>query len=390
MPLVASAGTVLGELALGFPDGREPTGDERALIDALAGQAAQALERARLLRDAERARSRAELLATVLTELEAVPGTARRRARLIDVLVPRIADHATLAPAPRPPAPAPPGPWRRLDVELGAGGDPSRPLVLTLELRERDRRPYDAGDLAFIRQLASRAALALEAARLLEAEHATAVELQRALLPDAVVVHPRVTIVGRYRPGDDQLEVGGDWFETVALPDGRIGLGVGDVVGKGLRAAAVMGRLRTVVAALAPRFPRPGELLAQLEAFAETVPEAQYSTACYAVLDPATGALHHASAGHPPMLVLEPGGGHRMLSDGRSWPLCTIAPEIRDEAVTTLAPGATVRSDQMNEARGLDQSISLEVRLASSSSASNRVAMRLAFAEQPASLSSSA
>jgi serine phosphatase RsbU (regulator of sigma subunit)/integral membrane sensor domain MASE1 len=354
LPLVAASGAVLGELALALPDGRAPSADDEALMTALAAQAAQALERARLLRDADRARIRAELLTTVLTELEAVPGAGRRARRLVELLVPRVADHATIDPGRRPAAPAPPGPWRHLEVELGASGDPARPLVLTLELRDEARRPYDAGDLAFVRQLASRASLALEGARLLEVEHAIAVELQRALLPDAVVDHPRVAVVGRYRPGDDRLEVGGDWFETVELPNGRIGIGAGDVVGKGLRAAAVMGRLRTVVAALAPRCPHPGVLLTQLEAFAETVPEAQYSTACFAVLDPETGDLRHASAGHPPMLVLEPGGAHRVLEDGRSWPLCTVAASARAEAATTLATGATLLlySDGLVERRG--------------------------------------
>jgi hypothetical protein len=98
-------------------------------------------------------------------------------------------------------------------------------------------------------------------------EHDVAVSLQRALLPRQLVGDRDVALAATYRPSDQRLEVGGDWYETLALPGDRIGVAVGDVVGHGLEAAAAMGQLRTAVAALGPDCASPVDLLDQLDEF---------------------------------------------------------------------------------------------------------------------------
>jgi serine phosphatase RsbU (regulator of sigma subunit)/integral membrane sensor domain MASE1 len=174
-------------------------------------------------------------------------------------------------------------------------------------------------------------------------EHGVAMRLQRALLPERLVESPLLSLAAIYRPSDERLEVGGDWYETLALQDGRIGMAVGDVVGHGLEAAAAMGQLRTAVAALGPDCASPVELLEQLDEFAAQGSSAmRYSTACFLVLDPATGVLQHASAGHPPLLLVDPRGSCRFLWEGRSWPLCAAPGARGAHGTAVLEPGTTL------------------------------------------------
>jgi serine phosphatase RsbU (regulator of sigma subunit) len=180
------------------------------------------------------------------------------------------------------------------------------------------------------------------------------VSLQRALLPERLVEHPLVAVAALYHPSDERLEVGGDWYETLALPGHRVGVAVGDVVGHGLEAAAAMGQLRTAVAALAPDCASPVDLLEQLDHFAHKSEAMSYSTACYAALDPATGVLEYASAGHPPILLIDPRGASRFLKGGLSWPLCAISRVREPHGTAVLEPGATIvlYSDGLIERRG--------------------------------------
>jgi serine phosphatase RsbU (regulator of sigma subunit)/integral membrane sensor domain MASE1 len=193
-------------------------------------------------------------------------------------------------------------------------------------------------------------------------EHDVAVSLQRALLPERLVQRPDVAVAAIYRASDERLEVGGDWYETLTLPGDRIGVAVGDVVGHGLAAAAAMGQLRTAVAALAPDCASPTQLLEQLDDFAMRSSGMRFSTACYATLDPATGAVEHASAGHPPILLVDARGACRYLSEGVSWPLCA-ADDPRDRHGTlVLEPGATLilYSDGLVERRGVPIDVGLD------------------------------
>jgi hypothetical protein len=132
-------------------------------------------------------------------------------------------------------------------LPLVVGGAPIGAFGLVFE-KEHVVEPEDERLLATMTDLCAQA---LERARLYESEHRIALRLQRALLPDRVVQHPSVTIAARYEASSDTMEVGGDWYDTFELPDGRIGVAVGDVVGHGIEAAASMGRLRSAFAAFA-------------------------------------------------------------------------------------------------------------------------------------------
>jgi PAS domain S-box-containing protein len=161
-----------------------------------------------------------------------------------------------------------------------------------------------------------------EALRAREAEErGIAIGLQRALLPDALDLPQGISSAARYDAGSDALEVGGDWYDAFQLPDGRVAVTVGDVVGHGLPAAASMGQLRTALSALAERASSPGELLMQLDQFLVRTRATNFATVCYGLLDPASGVFEYASAGHPPMLVVSPTGATRWLDDGGSPPL---------------------------------------------------------------------
>jgi len=183
--------------------------------------------------------------------------------------------------------------------------------------------------------------VAEEALRAQEAEEREiAVGLQRALLPGHLVSAPRLALAARYEAGSDVLEVGGDWYDAFDLPDGRIGLTVGDVVGHGLIAAAAMGQLRTALAALAQETTSPGELLSRLDGFLARTRTTDFATVCYAILDPETGEVEYASAGHPPMLAVSPSRETAWLDGAQSPPLTGYGAALRQNGSATLAPGS--------------------------------------------------
>ena len=183
-----------------------------------------------------------------------------------------------------------------------------------------------------------------------------AVTLQRAVLgptalPAGFAVH--------YEPATGTLEVGGDWYDVVDLPDGTYGVVVGDVVGRGLAAAAVMGQLRSAGRALLLESRSPGHVLSALDRFAALVPGAAVSTVFCAVIDPREGTLRYSSAGHPPAIVVGADGAARFLDAAGSLPLAVVEDLDRPEADVVLAPGSTVLlyTDGLVERRdqGLDE-----------------------------------
>ena len=209
------------------------------------------------------------------------------------------------------------------------------------------------------RELATSAAvLATTRAQLAESEgrieRQIALRLQEALLPGRPMTYPQVSVAARYEAGSEALLVGGDWYDVIHLPDDRIGLTIGDVVGHGVEATAAMGRLRTAVAALASHTESPGELLTYLDRFATNTNGTSFATAAYAILEPSTGSLRYASAGHPPLLVVEADGSTRWLMGGRSAPIFNQGEQHRPEASTILSPESLVvgYTDGLIERRG--------------------------------------
>jgi serine phosphatase RsbU (regulator of sigma subunit)/anti-sigma regulatory factor (Ser/Thr protein kinase) len=187
--------------------------------------------------------------------------------------------------------------------------------------RESGGSPYAATDVALAEEIVARAALALDNVRLYDEARATAVALQRSLLPS---VQPRVTGVDsahRYLPGSRDLGVGGDWFDVIPLSCGRVAFVIGDVMGRGLRAAAAMGQLRTAVRMLAVLDPMPEDVLRHLDDLAQNTDEVQLATCVYAVFDPVGRSLSYATAGHPPPVLQAPDGSTELLPQPSGAPL---------------------------------------------------------------------
>ncbi|MFD4661473.1 SpoIIE family protein phosphatase [Kitasatospora sp. NPDC058444] len=180
-------------------------------------------------------------------------------------------------------------------------------------LRLPDRAPFDEGDAATFKELAARAALSLDNARLHRAESRVATTLQRSMIPTRPPQIPGVQIAHRYLPGDPKAEVGGDWFDAIQLPGSRVALVVGDVMGHGLHSAAAMGRFRTAMQTLAALDLPPGQLLRHLDNLAHKLGDDHLATCLYAVYDPINRTCELASAGHVPPVLVHPDGTGELL-----------------------------------------------------------------------------
>ncbi|AUG79042.1 hypothetical protein CFP65_4288 [Kitasatospora sp. MMS16-BH015] len=149
------------------------------------------------------------------------------------------------------------------------------------------------------------------ATRLREAERRqreAAVTLQRSLLPQKLEQPGDLRVAATYQPGGADAAVGGDWYDVIGLGGGRTALVIGDVMGRGMRAAAVMGQLRTAVRAYARLDLPPHEVLRLLDGLAMEIDANQIATCTYAIWDPTPGTLVYASAGHLPLLLRTPDG----------------------------------------------------------------------------------
>jgi serine/threonine-protein kinase RsbW len=211
------------------------------------------------------------------------------------------------------------------------------------------------------REVAARAAVALDNALLYERERDVSHALQLGLLGGGLPSFEGVVVTAAYRPGTATLEVGGDWYDAFPLESGAVALVVGDVVGHGLEAAVAMGQLRGAVSALA-QTAGPAVLLDRLDSFVEAVPSAATATLAFVELDRATGRIRYACAGHPPPLVVSPDGRVRFLWDGRSAPLGSMLGSARGEAVEHLVPGETLvlYTDGLVERRSAAIDVGLE------------------------------
>jgi serine phosphatase RsbU (regulator of sigma subunit) len=219
----------------------------------------------------------------------------------------------------------------------------------------------------FLEALAGQCALAVERAEMYEKEHTAAVTLQRSLLPGELPKVPGLELDAKYLP--KATNVGGDWYDVFRLPDRRLAVTVGDVMGKGLLAAAGMGRVRNALRALALTDPRPAAVLAGLDRlFTATEREEQVTTVTYLVIDPETGEGQAGNAGHPPTLLLTPDALPVLDSAEAGTPLGWASP--RRQHAFRLPPGSTAvfYSDGLveNRRRGLDAGLDELVRVAAS------------------------
>ena len=189
--------------------------------------------------------------------------------------------------------------------------------------RRAGLRPFDAYDTEIGMEFASRAAIYIDNARRYSRERATALTLQRSMLPTDLSAPCSVEVRHRYLPGSQLIEVGGDWYESITLPGARVALVVGDVAGHGVRAAVTMGRLRTAIQTLAMLELPPAESLQQLNELMQTLGEREphFATCCYAVYDAVHGTCEVASAGHLPPLLVRPDGNSEFLDVSPAPPL---------------------------------------------------------------------
>jgi serine phosphatase RsbU (regulator of sigma subunit)/anti-sigma regulatory factor (Ser/Thr protein kinase) len=190
-------------------------------------------------------------------------------------------------------------------------------------IRQPGTRRFDAYDMDMGMEFATRAAVFFDNAGRYKREHATALMLQRSMLPTELSAPSSVEVKHRYLPGSQLVEVGGDWYESIKLPGARVALVVGDVAGHGVRAAVTMGRLRTAIQTLAMLELPPAESLQQLDELMQTIGarEPHFATCAYAVYDAVTGECELAVAGHLPPLVVHPDGRSELLEVSPSPPL---------------------------------------------------------------------
>jgi PAS domain S-box-containing protein len=219
---------------------------------------------------------------------------------------------------------------------------------------------FDDNDAALLALVADRAALAIGNASLYEREHRIVETLQRSLLPARMPQLPGMSIAARYQPGG--ADVGGDWYDAIELDDGGVGVAMGDVVGHGIDAAATMGELRNALRAYALEGMPPGIVLSRLDHLVEQLQDDRMTTLVYAVIDADWSVVRYASAGHPPPLVLHPGGGADFLWEGRSTPLGVHSGSAYEEGVVQLAGGSTLLlyTDGLVEVPGEDLFSGLE------------------------------
>lgn len=202
---------------------------------------------------------------------------------------------------------------RALVVPLMARGNTLGSLTFT---RTRTRTPFDEHDIAIAEEVARRAAMALENARLYEREHHVADTLQRASLPASLPIVPGLQFDAAYMPGARESDIGGDWYDAFSLPDGRIVFSIGDVSGRGLQAAVTMGKVREALRAFAIAADSPRDVLLAADRALQLDSRPAIVTAIIGVLNPVTHELRYASAGHPPPLLALASGEIQKLAAG--------------------------------------------------------------------------
>ena len=236
----------------------------------------------------------------------------------------------------------------RLDVEARmAGADGELRTYRTLGELERDGEGRPARlrgsnqDVTDQRQAEQALAVATATREAAAREHRIADELQRSLLPDHAFTPEHLQIATYYRAGVEGTQVGGDWFDVIELGADRTALVIGDVMGRGVRAAAVMGQLRAAVRAYARLDIPPADLLELIDSLVRDLGDDQIVTCLYAVYDPGDRTLTYASAGHLPPLLAVGGGAGRRLTQAAGSPLGSGPLALVEERVQ-LPVGSTL------------------------------------------------
>jgi PAS domain S-box-containing protein len=264
-----------------------------------------------------------------------------------------------------------------------AGADTHRwrqvPLVIEgapvgyLRLAQPLGRSFSPTEGSLLQDAADRAALAIRRAQLHEEEHRIAVELQRGLVPKSLPEVSRIDVAAYYDVAGRRAQVGGDWYDAFAMPGGRLGIVVGDVTGRGIRAASAMGQLRTLTRAFALAqggHRTPGEALTLLNRHQLEGGDEHLFTVVYAILDPARGTVSWSNGGHPPPLLCRADGTCRYLEDGDGLMGVEDNPYNTHEQPTSARDTIVLYTDGLIERRGESLDVGL-ARLASAASAAS-------------------
>jgi anti-anti-sigma factor len=400
LPLLA-AGHCLGVVTVALPAGRALGVIERATAESLADQCAQALHRAGLLHAERVARRAAEELSAIVAALSGATSPAEVADVVLDhavglgagsaVLMLREGTHLEPIAARGPAAigsaavalDAPDALATAVRTSRGvwSGSPIAVPLLLSsraigavglwFAAEDGTAPELPADQRGAVLTVAGQCAQALDRARLHQAEHEVADVLQRSLLPRELPALARLAAAARYMPAAEHSLSGGDWYDMLPLDDTRVALVVGDVVGHGPAAAAVMGQLRSALASQLLDGRSPAAALERLDRFADRVAGSAGSTCACLTFDWATGELRWALAGHPPVLLVDDAGA-RFLDNGASAVLGVRARPPYRERSAIVAPGATVilytdglveRRDEVVDA-GLDRLLQAAERLA--------------------------
>ncbi len=407
-PLVGSVGP-LGVLTLAFVEHPELSEPDLRFLSTLAGLTAQALERAQVfehereaLRAAEAGRERLSLLSEVTRLLSSSlePTTVIRRTmslvegRLADTCIVQVPgdtglvrldvrephaasslsireafkdvafdSHAPAAVAYRTGrtqlAPLrrdgeghePPGASTVLAVPLTANGE----VIGVMSFIDRPDRLFEADDVSLATEVASRAGVALSNATRFQREHVVAEVLQRAVLPDSLPAVEGLRFDAEYRAGEAGSYAGGDWYDVFELANDSVFFSVGDVMGKGAPAAALMGQVRSAIRAYAVSGQSPTEVLSSLDSLFNILVEDRVVTAVVGTITPSTGRVVLSNAGHPPPLVVRADGTSTFCPMQHSLLIAAGlngAPRPRDELVLDRGDSLIMYSDGLIERRG--------------------------------------
>jgi serine phosphatase RsbU (regulator of sigma subunit) len=239
-----------------------------------------------------------------------------------------------------------------LGVPLLVGGK----VIGVLHVGSLSGRPFEQQDVELLQLAADRAALAVQS--LMSQDDAlAAVALQRSLLPTALPAVPGLGLAARYVAGSGA--VGGDWYDVFVLPDGKLGVVVGDVAGSGLEAAVIMGRMRSALRAYVLETPDPATALRMMDRKIQYFEPNAMATVLYGLYTPGTGDFTVSSAGHLPPVLAAPGGQAGLLPLRPDPPIGTADDPQRRSATVFIPPGALLCcfTDGLVERRGqiLDQ-----------------------------------
>ncbi len=399
VPVRSARGEVLGGLFLWHPEPARFSDVDERLVEGIAAHAAVAIDNARLYEAerksrelAERAQGRLAVLADASRALASSLDADRILDEMAGIVVPALADRCDVFLAgddgllrPVVAAGGDPGADRSpvaatgaaagadepvarcfgtgRSIVLGADSDgpaaagvavasaivvplvgPHGPLgVLSLSTSAESGRVLDHDDVSLAEEVGRRAAVAVEHARLYAGQRTAAETLQHSLLPEVLPELPGIAIASRYLAGGPDVDVGGDWYDVLALPDGRLALAMGDVVGRGVPAASLMGQLRNGLRAYVVEGRSPAQVLSLLNRLLRDVGAPhQMATVVVMVLDPETGEVCYSNAGHPPPLVGTGDGGTHFLEDAVCVPLGAIGHAEYTEAKLVLTPGSTL------------------------------------------------